>query len=376
MCVLAFVLVGTALTMAALRGITAGQIYTRESFTVVFALSLPLVSAIILTRNPRNPVAWLLMTAGLCSAFSEAGWQYIHFGSEASWGSWPAASFVGWLECWIWYGNLGLTVPVLALFPYGRLPSSRWRWVIGVSIVLWLPFLASAISLWPERSPHLVAAFRAGDVPAVATFANASFPLIFIPFLGATFALLTRFRRSTGEEREQLRWFMYAAVVGLIFAAASNVPLKPVSTVAASVSWVPILLLSISICVAITRYHLYEIDRIINRTIVYALVSAAIAGVYACSVLLIGIASPLKGSSPVVVAISTLAAAALFGPVRSRIQRLVDRYFNRARYDAELTIAEFGRTLQENIDLLTLEAEVVAVVGTTMQPRHASLWIK
>ena len=376
MCLLAFVLIGMALALAALRGRTAGQLYTSEAFTVVFALGLPTVSAIILSRDPRNRVAWLLLAAGLCSAVTEVGWQYIHSGSTASRASLPGAALVGWFECWLWYGNLGLTVPALALFPHGRLPSPRWRWVIGASIVLWLPYLASAVALWPQRSPTLVAAFRAGHVPTVATFASATFNLIFIPFLGAILALLVRFRRSTGEEREQLRWFMYAAVVGLVFAVASNVPVEPIHSIGTALSWVPILLLSVSICVAITRYRLYEIDRIINRTIVYTLVSAAVAAVYGSIVLIIGLASPLTQSSPVVVAVSTLAAAALFGPARRRIQRFVDRYFNRARYDAEQTITQFGRTVQENVDLHTLETEVVAVVGTTMQPRHASLWLR
>jgi hypothetical protein len=200
------------------------------------------------------------------------------------------------------------------------------------------------------------------------------FILLVIAGLLAAVSLVLRFRRSRGEERQQLKWFTYAVALLPLFVLADFLP----GTGGSLVSAVPLVFLPVAAGIAILRYRLYDIDRLINRTLVYGLLTALLAGVYAGTVLVLGQVFGGVGRDPPswVVAGATLAVAALFQPARRRIQAVVDRRFNRRKYDAAKTVEAFSARLRDELDLDTLSAELLVVVDQTMQPRQASLWLR
>jgi hypothetical protein len=292
---------------------------------------------------------------------------------------------MSWLGNWAWSPGLGLLMTfALLLFPDGRLPSRRWRpvaWLSGASIAM-ICGLGGAWS-WPQRGLGLLESNLEGldNAPRlVELLVLAGLPLMLLCGLASVVALLLRFRRSRGVERQQLKWFAFAgtvtvaAVVLLVFPSQYGW-LGPVS----SLVGLPLLLsMPVAAGVAILRYRLYDIDRLINRTLVYGLLTALLGGVYAAVVLLLGqLFGGIGGEPPSwLVAGATLAVAALFQPARRRIQQVVDRRFNRRRYNAARTVETFSARLRDQIDLDTLTVELLAVVDQTMQPTRASLWLR
>jgi hypothetical protein len=262
------------------------------------------------------------------------------------------------------------------LFPNGRLPSRRWRpvaWAAGLMgglILLVVPFRAGGLEYFPTIQNPV-------GIPAVSltvfeTLAVIYFAILFL----ATTSLLVRFRRARGDERQQLKWVAYAAVfLGIVgFVGPWSAPVVAAS-VLSSLSGVAF---AAAIAVAVLKYRLYAIDQIINRTLVYGLLTALLAGVYVGAVLVLGQIFGGIGTEPPswAVAGATLAVAALFQPARRRIQQGVDRRFNRRKYDTAKTIEVFTTRLRDQIDLDTLSAELLAVVDQTMQPKAASLWLR
>jgi hypothetical protein len=292
---------------------------------------------------------------------------------------------MSWLGNWAWAPGLGLFMTfALLLFPDGRLPSRRWRpvaWLSGASIAI-ICGPGGAWS-WPQRGLALLESNEEGleNAPRlVPLLVQAGLPLMLLCGLASVVALLVRFRRSRGVERQQLKWFAFAGTVTFAGLALIVIPsqygwIGPLNLLVG----LPLLLsLPVAAGVAILRYRLYDIDRLINRTLVYGLLTALLGALYAGVVLVLGQVFGGIGDNPPswVIAGATLAVAVLVQPARRRIQQAVDRRFNRRKYDAAKTIEAFSARLRDQVDLDSLSAELLAVVDQTVQPTAASSWLR
>jgi hypothetical protein len=342
-------------------------------------LAFAVVGGLVAARQPRNSVGWLLLAVALCMTVRLVGEGYARYALITAPGSLPGGLYGAWVQ-WSWFGVVAILAIFLPLyFPTGRLLSPRWRPVLWLGIA----YLSAAIvsnALQPGPTEWLVGYPRARN-PVV--YLPAAKPLLdvigvaglcLLPAVGGAIAsLVVRFRRSRGIERQQLKWFTYAAALApLPFLVYEVVPEAFELLLAVTLPLVPI-----SVGIAILRYRLYEIDRIINRTLVYGLLTAVLGLGYAAgslvSILVVGVGS---GPPSWLIAAATLAAAAVFRPARRRIQTVVDRRFNRRRYNAAKTIQAFSGRLREQIDLDTLSSEVLGVVDQTMEPTQVWLWLR
>jgi hypothetical protein len=351
--------------------VTAGAV-------LLVTVSAAAVGALLASRRPRHPVGWLLLGVGLALVVSLLVEGYVEYGLLARPGALPGARYLAgfaYSTVLIWLSCAGF---VLLLTPTGSLPSPRWRWWARVAaaapVVMVLGAVVQPNPLAPDYhgNPLAVPALaRVLVVPAVA-----SVVIILVSVLVGAGSLVVRFRRARGTERQQLRWLAYAAALaaGLLLVAlvAAFVFVKD-DVVFASLA-LGMALLPLATGAAILRYRLYDLDRIISRTVAYGLLTVLLGGGYAAVVL--GLGQLLPHDSSLVVAGATLAVAAVFQPARRRIQALVDRRFNRRRYDGALTIAGFSARLREELDLDTLTVELLAVVDQTMQPTQAWLWLR
>ncbi len=343
----------------------------------------PAVGVLVASRRPENPIGWLLLAVGVIGAVTGFAGGYALYGVVAHPGSLPAtdAVTVFAIPDLLPFSLIGTFL--LLLFPDGRLPSRRWRpvaWLCGVVI--------GAELVVALLQPGPIEGLRAVDNPIglsgrAGSAIEAAGSLLFVPFLlcilASAISLLVRFRRSTGLERQQLKWI--AAAGGLLAGWLVSGPLffwwVPFGGVWDALLPVAIVAFPISFGFAILRYRLYEIDRIVNRTVVYLAVTALLAGLYFGIV--IGLQQVFSGftrGNDLAIAGSTLAVAALFRPARRRIQGFVDRRFYRRRYDAARTLEAFSVRLRDEVDLDTLGADLGAVVHETMQPAHVSLWLR
>jgi hypothetical protein len=343
----------------------------------VFAAFL-VVGCLILARQPGNVIGWIFTAVGLLTMVAGLAEGYAKYAYVTHPGSLPGRLAAAWVFTWIWGPTIILTLVFpLLLFPTGRALSPRWRPLSWLAAGLTAAFaILGALSPSLEVSDkHTVAnpiGVEGADIDAapLSTILNG---LLLVLFVGAVAALVVRFWRSRGVERQQLKWFTYAGVLVLL-APLSN-PLLPGL---GNLPYVLVIALPISIGIAVLRYRLYDIDRLINRTLVYGLLTALLAGVYAGVVLVLGqLFGGIRGRPPSwVVAGATLGVAALFQPARRRIQAAVDRRFNRRKYDATRTIEAFTTRLRDELDLDTLSAELLSVVDQTMQPTALSLWLR
>jgi hypothetical protein len=291
---------------------------------------------------------------------------------------------MSWLGNWAWAPGLGLLITfALLLFPNGRLPSHRWRPVAWLSVTsIAIICGPGAAWSWPQRGLTLLASNEEGLENAphlVQLLVQAGLPLLLLCGLASVAALLVRFRRSRGVERQQLKWFAFAGVItvaGLVLIVTPSQYgwIGPLNALVA----LPILVsMPIAAGIAILRYRLYEIDRVINRTLVYGLLTVGLGTVYVVGVFGLGrLLNPVTGESALAVAASTLAVAALFQPARHRIQAVVDRRFNRRKYNAAKTIEMFSARLRDQVDLDTLARELLTVTDKTMEPTTVSLWLR
>ena len=343
----------------------------------VFAAFL-VVGCLILVRRPGNRIGWLFTAVGLLTMIGGLVEPYAEYAYVTRPGSLPSPLVATWVYSWIWLPtiNLALVFPLL-LFPTGRSLSPRWRpvaWVAAATIAGYAVFgaLSPTLELPDKRTvSNPIGVASVGDVDEN-LLGNVLLVLSLLSLVAAVCSLVIRFRRSHGVERQQLKWFAYAGALVLLTPLGSFL-LPDLG----NLSFVVVIALPIAVGIAILRYRLYEIDRLINRTLVYGALTALLAGVYAGVVLVLGqLFGGASGNPPSwVVAGATLAVAALFQPARRRIQQLVDRRFNRRKYDAAQTVEAFSARLRDEIDLDTLSAELLAVVDQTMQPRVASLWL-
>jgi hypothetical protein len=343
----------------------------------VFAAFL-VVGCLILARRPDNVIGWIFAAVGLLWMTGGLVEAYAEYAYVTDPGSLPAPLVAAWLFTWVWDPAIVLTLVFpLLLFPTGRSLSPRWRPLTWLAVGLTgaytvLGMLHPTLDLPEERTTANPIGVAGADIDAAPLGAVLT-SLLLLVFVGAIASLVVRFRRSRGVERQQLKWFTYAG--GLVLLAPLGSFLLPKL---GNLPWVVVVALPIAAGIAVLRYRLYDIDQLINRTLVYGLLTALLGAVYAAVVLVLGQGFGGIGAEPPswAVAGATLAVAALFGPARRRIQAVVDRRFNRRKYDAAKTAEAFSKRLRDEIDLDTLLAELLAVVDQTMQPTRASLWLR
>ncbi len=343
------------------------------------------VGAALSLAHPRNAVGWLLLPTGAALGLSLAGGSYVDW-SRARQEELPVAALAAWASSLCWLAVITFLIPrVMLVFPDGRLPSPRWRVVSFAQYFVLAGIAVSALLPGPlkdgdaKRYGNPVGIGALGFLNDVDSRAGlVAVPLLLLATLGAAAALIARFRRSRGAERQQLKLVAWAT--GLIVFLWVGGALLPAGVVKNGVEIVGITALALApltILAAVLRYRLYDIDTLISKTLVYAAVTIVLGGSYVGLVLAgQAVFSAFAGGSNLAIAASTLVVAALFLPVRSRAQRFVDRRFYRRRYDAQRTLEGFGARLREQIDLGTLENDLRAVVTETMQPAHASLWLR
>jgi hypothetical protein len=391
----AMFLAGAALTVSSLYvGVatppssdwgTAGPL----SGLVIFLpfLAFPLVGALIASRRPENPIGWICLAAGLF-------WMSIVVESSIT-GSEPYPVIIDALTLWTWVPPVGLlAIYMILLFPDGRLPSRRWRplaWLSGAVMVL----ASVAVTLTPgplPDHPRVHNPLGLEGYPIVTQALTGSVVLLPICILASATSLVWRYRHSGGEVRQQIKWVVFAAsLVGMAYAVTlvSGLFLTPetFTTGQEAPLWLAFLqdavLISyagvpIAVGFAVLRYRLYDIDVLINRTLVYGSLTTMLVAVYVIGV--VGLQAILRifsgQESTLAVVASTLAIAAMFNPLRRRVQAFVDRRFYRKKYDARKTLETFSGRLRDETDLHTLSSHLVAVVRETMQPAHVSLWLR
>jgi hypothetical protein len=340
------------------------------------------VGAVLASRRPRHPVGWLLLALALSGVATAAAAQYLTWGLLVRPGSLPGARLVARSYLAVGFTALVLIGFVLLLTPTGSPPSPRWHWwarsMVALPILL-LVVVTLAPGRLDPRYQALGGPFDLRGLGGVLLVANQlALALTTVGMVAAAGSLVWRFRRARGLERLQLRWVAWAAVLVVLSGVVVLAALATgVGGATALLGWgvgVGAAVLPLAIGAAILRYRLYDLDRIISRTLAYGLLTLLLGGGYAAVVL--GLGRLLPQGSSLVVAAATLAVAAVFQPARRRVQAAVDRRFNRRRYDATQTIEAFSARLRDEIDLDTLSAELLAVVEETMQPTQASLWLR
>jgi hypothetical protein len=344
------------------------------------------VGAIVASRRPENPVGWLLCLSGVAVSTSSFASQYAIYALLAQPNSLPAGEAMAWIAAWMLPIMNGVQVFYLLLFPTGRLPSRRWRWLAWLTVAYILAGVLTAAfspgahfgSLGPIRNPF--------GIEGLTQFYKAVlYPMSPALVIAAAFSLFVRLRRAVGVERQQLKWLAYAAagfalgvIVVVIHSAIDTPRWYDWSANAIFVTVTPGV--PIAIGIAILRYRLYEIDVIINRTLVYGSLTAVLVALYFGGVATTqAILQALTGREELpqlVVVASTLVIAALFNPLRRRVQNLVDRSFYRRKYDAAKTLETFSAKLRDETDLNSLNSDLLSVVRDTMQPEHVSLWLR
>jgi hypothetical protein len=357
-------------------------------FVGITFLSFPVVGILIVSRQPRNAIGWVLVGLGFTLVIGELLRAYIHLALTVEPGSLPGAEWALALTQHSWVAAVGLPGTFLILlFPDGRLPSRRWRpWAFFCACALVLSYVALTIIPGSFTEPGYPDVRNPLGVDALSPIAEAIVPvvgLIPIAMVGCAVALVRRFRRSSGVERVQLKWLAAAAAtVAATYLGMMALhllvgdPDPPWLTMVGHISILGFTLIPAAIGFAILRHRLYDIDVIINRTLVYGALTVTLTGAYLLLVTVLqGLLRPLAGQSDLAVAGSTLVVAAIFRPLRGRFQTLVDRRFYRSKVDAQATLDKFSARLREEVDLATLTADLLAVVDQTMKPAASSLWL-
>jgi hypothetical protein len=401
----AMFLAGAALTVSSLYvGVatppssdwgTAGPL----SGLVIFLpfLAFPLVGALIASRRPENPIGWICLASGLLFMLLAVTDSYSIYGT-ASPGSVPFPVAVGTIgNQWLWVPTVGLLgIFLILLFPDGKFPSKRWRplaWLSGVMIVL----LSITEGLAPgplENQGGVRNPFGLEELPWLVTVSYIVLPLLPLCILASAVSMVLRFRRSRGEVRQQIKWFTFVvSFAGLMFfivmisqvvivlGSDDNLPQTPLwvellfSLAALGFAGVPI-----SIGFAVLKYRLYDIDVVINLTLVYGSLTAALVAIYlggvATTQAILRALTDQTEQPQLAIVVSTIVIAAVFNPLRRRIQSFIDRRFYRRKYDARKTLEAFSARLRDETDLETLNNELAGVIRETMQPAHVSLWLR
>jgi hypothetical protein len=347
----------------------------------LLAVGYSTVGAVVASRRPRNSIGWVLCAIGLSWGAHHFSSEYVTYALLAAPGSLPAANAAAWISSWLWVPGLGLIVFLALLFPSGRLPSPRWRPFAWLSVML-----VAAGTIMAAFSPGARFGLSVRNPLGIESLPNVYEQLqalMFAAIFVASASLLVRLHHARGVERQQIKWVAYAGAL----AASASLPTYTVFE-ATDLRWlelvgyvpalVGILGIPTAVGIAILRYRLYEIDRIINRTLVYGSLTAILVAHYLGSIVWLQILFvELTGQrSTLAVVASTLLTAALFQPLRRRIQGFIDRRFYRRKYDARKSLEAFSAKLRDETDLDALSDDLVGVVRETMQPAHVSLWLR
>ncbi len=337
-----------------------------------FGLTYGPVGLLIAARHRENAIGWILIWLGLSVGISAAASNLARVTADPD-----AATLIGAIGDLSWVPIIGLLWAIVLLYPNGHLPSQRWR-PLGWSVVVWLVLFGFPVAVWEAVSPSAIrggAPVPPGALNDLAVVSLGTALVLFVPLIiGIGAAVVARWRHSKGVERQQLELFGYAAFVivlgWILLATGWPGPWLALHDVA-------LLALPVAIAIAIFRYRLYEIDVVIERTLVYGALSAALAGTYWILVITLQSAlRPLIGGGELAVAGSTLATLALVQPLRTRIQRAVDRRFYRARYDAARSFDAFSARLRDEVALEAVRGDLLDAVEQTVQPATASLWLR
>ena len=355
----------------------------------VLLLAYGTVGAVIAARRPENTIGWIFCAVALALAVASTASGYADYGLYGKGDALPGPELAAWLSVWLSISLLFVAPCLLfLLFPDGRPPSTRWRpvvWLVavaGAGTFFTLAFSPGELDeyTYPGLANPLGIGGEVGDV--LTTIESAGNGILPIAVLVSISSMIARFWRSSGRERLQLKWVAYtAALTATSFLVSFMLP-EPVPRAVQDAVFLlgvaAFAAIPIAAGIAILRHRLYDIDLIVNRTLVYGVLTVALVLVYVAGVVLLqSVFRALTGQgSQLAVVVSTLAIAALFGPLRRRVQTLIDRRFYRRKYDAAKTLAAFGARLREETDLEALSDELVAVVRSTMQPAHVSLWLR
>ena len=349
-----------------------------SSFLLFALIAAPfaIVGVLVASRRPRNPIGWLFLAFAVVAAFAASADRYASYALVEHPSSLPGGDWVAWLASGIWHPAFGFFVFAFLLFPDGRLPSARWRpvaWIAaanylvgGVIGLLWGP-------LFGEFFPYAEPPFRLPDYfvveVAFAVFLYVNFALLAL----SAVSLVLRLRRAAGVERQQLKWFVYAVALFALVFPPSIIVLGDGRLIVFLLPLVPA-----AAGIAILRYRLFDIDVVINRTLVYGALTVMLAAAYIATVVASQyVFRALTGQeSQLAIVASTLTIAALFVPLRRRVQAFVDRRFYRRKYDARKTLEAFSVKLRDETDLDALRDDLVGVVRETMQPAYISLWLR
>jgi hypothetical protein len=358
---------------------------TALGWGIVLPAVFSIVAALIIARQPGNRVGWLLMVVGLTGVFPSFGTILDAMPSPPSEVT-PGIFLLVWFDAWSW---IPLIFPIFLIplnFPTGRPPTQRWNWVNWLALGLWLfflvitPFFATVTpnsEQWSLPNPIGFIPDAVVDGPFMIFWGAGLLTLV----SASVASLFVRYRRAQFRERQQIQWLLYAGALFVIVYGATFVLSDAGSQFSGLMNLV--LLLSIlaipaAIAIAILRYRLYDIDVIIRKTLQYVVLTILLVLVYTGSVVLLqNLVENLTGEqSPIVIVVSTLAIAALFNPLRSRVQDSIDRRFYRKKFDAEQTLAHFAATARDEVDLENLTKSLLQVVDDALQPEHTSIWIK
>jgi hypothetical protein len=336
-------------------------------------VGIPVVGALMASRLPDNLYGWLWCVAGVAYGVSDLSEPLVRAIDGPPWVAWL-------MTVWGFLISLGLLVLVFLLFPTGRLPSHRWRWVSRLALTIPAVLSVAVLFYNDPNDPTAVGPWPLRGVAArnLAHATEAALYVMFLLILAGMFSLVLRFRRAGPVQRRQLTWFLYATVVIALDLVLDGVlGVLPTGLTGAAMSSAAFALLPVAVGVAIFRYRLFEIDRIVSRTVSYGLLTAGLIGLYLLVVALLrALLEPLTGSSTLAVAGSTLAVAAAFNPARRRLQAAVDRRFDRARYDAARAVEAFAARLRTQVDLDEITTGLRDTVAATVAPGRITVWLR
>jgi hypothetical protein len=359
-------------------------VYSFWAENVLFSVGYSTVGALIVPRMPaENPIGWLFCAIGLLWAVIHFIGEYAIYALLAKPGSLPAGELASWVYSWLWVPGLGLVGFLGLVFPNGRLPSARWRWFASLSA--FLTFVGAVLAAF-SPGPIILGLSAIRNPLGIEGLPNAYKPvqaLMLVLLAVSVVSLLMRRLYARGVERQQTKWFTYTSAVAASGAILDYIISEPLDLlwlglVGHALVLVGLAGIPIAMGIAITRYRLYEIDLIINRTLVYGSLTATLVALYFVGIVVLQRVFVLftGQQSTLAVVASTLLIAALFTPLRHRIQGFIDRSFYRRKYDARKTLEAFSAQLRNETDLKALSDDLVGVVRETMQPAHVSLWLR
>lgn len=330
-------------------------------------IAFPAVGLVLRVRVPDNPIGSILLGVGALAGAGGIGTGITFLA--------PVDSFIAavgrWTQTWLFYPIIGLVLPLLLIFPTGRLLSRRWRWAVWTApVFVAMASVGAALYPWPpeEGGPNPLAVESLSETWLVLQDVS-GLPLL-IGALAGIASVVVRYRRADEVQRHQIKWFL-AATALLPIAIAIGDEYRDIQGIVVPVAFI---LFPVAIGLAVTRYRLYDIDRIVSRTVTYVALTALLVAAYIGVVFTLRLVLPAQGNVAIVA--STLTVAALFNPLRRRIQAAVDRRFNRTRYDAAQVVDSFGVRARSKEGMEDLTKELLDVTGATMQPRSLSIWVK